>query len=153
MDTHIQLHILMYKAAERNKDSFLQIQALLHTHTRAHTHTHTRAHTHAHTRTHTHAHTRTHTHTRTRTHTHAHAHTRTHTPWGDRESDESGLGELELAHFFMRGKHMERGIVGRGEEKHFYYLAQPLLAQSTHKHKAEALVNMKSTYTSVIHIR
>lgn len=34
---------------------------------------------------------------------------------------------------------MERGIVGRGEEKHFYYLDQPLLAQSTHKHKAEAL--------------
>ncbi len=133
MDTHIQLHILMYRQQKETKTHSFRYKhscTHTHTHTHAHAHAHTRAHTHMCTHTHTRAHT--HAHTHTRAHTHTHARTRTHTPWGDRESDESGLGELELAHFFMRGKHMERGIVGRGEEKHFYYLDQPLLAQSTH---------------------
>lgn len=73
--------------------------------------------------------------------------------------DDSGLGELELAHSFMKGKHMERRTVGSGEEKHFCYLDQPLLAQSTPKHtsqmqmqKLNHLVSMKSKCTFIIHI-
>jgi len=48
---------------------------------------------------------------------------------------------------------MERRTVGCGKEKHFYYLDQPVLAQSTPKHtRLNHLVSMKSKCTFIIHI-
>lgn len=124
---------------------------------RTHGHTYTVAHTHVHaaaTQRHIPSDVCT---TPAGTHTHTHyAHSlrrqcKVYLLCGDDYGD--GLGELELAHSFMKGKHMERRTVGRGEEKHFYYLDQHLLAESTPKHtKLNHLVSMKSKCPVIIHI-
>ena len=74
--------VCRYKTSNKllkNKQFFLYLKTLSHTHTNKHTHTYTQTHTHTKTHTHKHTHIHTYTHTHKHTHTHIQTHTHTHT--------------------------------------------------------------------------